>query len=552
MGSNPVVFDISSDEEEVASALEEPEGDDYVWFSEVLKAVNRGFDDSDEVVVVGEVNPNKKSKSRNSSVRKDVNVEDDDCVVLEGDPEKVVTDVNDNHEDSDELLIVGQKGQVACRDFPHPRHDCAKFPFSSTSHEQHCELCHCFVCDIQAPCRYWGSGISNTHHCHATDKEEFWKTMRKNYRLGRNVSAPPVTSHSAVVPQQAPRRDIIRLTTQNHVSRPTPTVTSHSTVVPQHNQVPRRDIIRLTAQNHVSRPTPVQASGNCIPQNHASRPSIIRACSSSTRHGIPYNPSIGSRHVLNKSTIQSPSVSQKVLGVHNTGIRRDRGIKIRNFGSQFVPSSTMSKRVDTEVTSTMNRTPYAPSEYVTSAHASQFQQNPASVTTTNERNPSPIDWQKNCYNTSLGRYTHQIPSQPRMDSVFTNSAPSLSSANSHCVPRSAAQEDTDHIQNRNRPASHTGFSDFDISWVDDIGQSNQLPSADYLRFQTSGSTTGEGPFNINEGDKSYYNELESFLLDSHCPPEGSPTAGLNAPSPRDDISFDTGCYSAEGNSDLGI
>ncbi|KAK8614901.1 hypothetical protein V6N13_068689 [Hibiscus sabdariffa] len=593
MGSNPVVFDISSDEEEVASALEEPEGDDYVWFSEVLKAVNRGFDDSDEVVVVGEVNPSKKSKSRNSSVRKDVNVEDDDCVVLEGDPEKVVTDVNDNHEDSDELLIVGQKGQrcsnnqlkhrcygiismlchcslvvtkfrmavsffyiiclqVACRDFPHPRHDCAKFPFSSTSHEQHCELCHCFVCDIQAPCRYWGSGISNTHHCHATDKEEFWKTMRKNYRLGRNVSAPPVTSHSAVVPQQAPRRDIIRLTTQNHVSRPTPTVTSHSTVVPQHNQVPRRDIIRLTAQNHVSRPTPVQASGNCIPQNHASRPSIIRACSSSTRHGIPYNPSIGSRHVLNKSTIQSPSVSQKVLGVHNTGIRRDRGIKIRNFGSQFVPSSTMSKRVDTEVTSTMNRTPYAPSEYVTSAHASQFQQNPASVTTSNERNLSPIDWQKNCYNTSLGRYTHQISSQPSMDCAFTNSAPSLSSANSQCVPRSTVHEDTNHIQNLNRPATHNGFSDFDISWVDDIGQSNQQPSADYLRFPTSGSTTGEGPFNINEGDKSYYNELESFLLDSHCPPEGSHTAGPNAPSPRDDISFDTGCYSAEGNWDLGI
>ncbi|GMJ01302.1 hypothetical protein HRI_003799400 [Hibiscus trionum] len=534
MGSNPVVFDISSDEEEVASALEEPKGDDYCWFSEVLKAVNRGFDDSDEVVVVGEVNPNKKSKSRNSSVTKNVNVEDDDCIVLEGDPEKVVSDVDDNHEDSDELLIVGQKGQVACRDFPHPRHDCAKFPFSSTSHEQHCELCHCFVCDMQAPCCYWGSGISNTDHCHATDKEEIWKTLRTNFRLGRNVSAPPVTSHSAVVPQQAPRRDLIRLTTQNHVSRPTPTVTSHSAVVPQHNQVPRRDIIRLTTQNHVSRPTPVQVSGNYMPQNHASRPSLIRACSSSTRHGIPYNP--GGRHVLNKSTIQPRSVPHEVLGVHNTVIRRDRGIKIRNFGSQYVPSSTMSKRVDAEVTSTLNCTPYAPSENITSAHASQFRQNPASVTTSNERNRNPIDWQKNCSDPSLGRYTHQISSQPSMDCVFTNSAPSLSSGNSQFVPQSNVHEDTNHIQNRNRPAVHNGFSDFDISWVDDIGQSNQQPSADYLQFQTSGSTTGEGPFNINEGDNSYYNELESFLMDSHCPPEGS----LTAPSPPDDILFDTG------------
>ncbi|XP_039030910.1 uncharacterized protein LOC120165471 [Hibiscus syriacus] len=374
--------------------MAEAKGDDYDWFSEVLKAVNKGFDDSDEVVVVCEVNPNKKSKSRNSSVRKNVNVEDDDCIVLEGDLEKVVTDVNDNHEDSDELFIVGQKGQVACRDFPHPRHDCAKFPFRSTSHEQHCELCHCFVCDMQAPCCYWGSGISSTDHCHATDKEEIWKTLRKNIRLGRNVSAPPVTSRSTVVPQQAPRRDIIRLTTQNHVSRPTPTVTSHCTVVPQRNQVPHRDNIQLNTKNHVSRPTPVQASGNCIPQDHDLMPSIIRGSSSSTRHGISYNPSVGSRHVLNKSTIQPRLGSREVLGVHNTVIRRDRYVKIRNWGSQFVPSNIMSERVDTEVTSTMNRTSYVPSENIISAHASQVRQSPASVTTSNEETQIPLTGKK--------------------------------------------------------------------------------------------------------------------------------------------------------------
>ncbi|GMI73980.1 hypothetical protein HRI_001067300 [Hibiscus trionum] len=520
MGSNPVVFDISSDEEEVASTLEENKGDDYDWFSEVLKDVNKGFDDSDEVVVVGEVNPNKKSKSRSSSAWRSVNVEDDDCIVLEGDPEKVVSDVIDNHEDSDELLVVGQKGQVACRDFPHPRHDCAKFPFSSTSHEQHCELCHCFVCDMRAPCCYWGSGISNTDHCHATDKEEIWKTLRKNFRLGRNVSAPPVTSHSTVVPQliHAPRRDIMQLTTQNHVSGPTPTVSSHSTVVSQHNQVPRRGIIRLTAQHHVSRPTPVQASGNCIPQNYVSRPSAIRACSSSTRHGIPYNPSVGGRHVLNKSTVQPRSVSQEVLGVHNTVIRRDRGFKIRNLGSQSISSNTMSKRFDREVSSTVNLAPYVPSESITSARALQYQQNPASVTTSNKRNPNPIEWPKNCSDTSLGTYTHQISSQPSMDCVFTNAAPSLSSANSQHVPQSNVHEDTNHGQSRNHPATHDGFSGFDIGWVDDIGQSNQQLPADH----------------------SYYNELESFLLDSHCTPEGSLTAGLNAPSPPDPISFDTG------------
>ncbi|KAK8486691.1 hypothetical protein V6N11_069054 [Hibiscus sabdariffa] len=160
----------------------------------------------------------------------------------------------------------------------------------------------------------------------AAAEEEIWKTLRKNFRLGRNVSAPLVPSHSPQL-DHAPRHDIIQLTTQNHVSGPTPTVSSHSTVVTQHNQVPRRGIIRLTSQHHVSRPTPVQASGNCIPQNHVSSPSIIRACSLSTRRWISYNPSVGDRHVLNKSTVQPPPVSQEVLGVHNTVMRRDRESK---------------------------------------------------------------------------------------------------------------------------------------------------------------------------------------------------------------------------------
>ncbi|KAK8630539.1 hypothetical protein V6N13_079329 [Hibiscus sabdariffa] len=361
-----------------------------------------------------------------------------------------------------------------------------------------------------APCCYWSSGISNTNHCHATNKEEIWKTLRNSFRLGRNVSAPIVPSHSIVMPQldHAPRRDIIQLTTQNHVSGPTPT-------------------------HHVPRPTLVQASGNCISQNHVLRPSIIHACSASTRRWIPYNPSVGGRHVLNKSTVQPPPVSQEVLGVHNTVMRRDRGIKIRDLGSQFVSSNTISKRLDMEVSSTVNLAPYVPSENNTSARASRYQQNPASVAPSNERNPNPIGWPKNCSDTSLGTYTHQISSQPSMDCVFTNTAPSLTSANSWHVPQSNVHEDSNHIQSQNHPARlGKDRPDFDISWVDYISQNKQQPP-DYLQFQTSGSTTGEGPFNINEGDNSYYNELESFLSDNHSTPEGSLTARLNAPSPPD-------------------
>ncbi|XVF21482.1 hypothetical protein REPUB_Repub12eG0094200 [Reevesia pubescens] len=404
--------------------------------------------------------------------------------------------------------------KIACRDFPHLRHDCAKFPFVSTSHQQHCDLCHCFVCDTRAPCRHWGSGIFNTDHCHATNKEETWKTLRKNFRLQRNVPLPVSKSP----------------------------VTSYFTAVPQLNQAPHRDIIRLTSQNQVSRPTPTRISRNCIPQNHVPRPSPIHACSSSTRYGIPYNPSVGSGRVLNKNTMQPRSVSQQLLGVNNTVIRRDRGFKLSNLGSQFVSSNTMSKRPETGFPSAMNHTAYVPSENITSAHVSQYQQNPASVTISNERNSNPIGWSNVCFGTNLGTCTYQSSSQPSMDSVITNSEPSQSSAYSQPVPLSNVQQDINHLQNQNQSATNYGFSDFDLNWVNDIGQSNQQSSVD-LQLQTPGSTNEKESFKeVNEGDKSYYNELESFLFDNQSVPEGSLTTELN-PLSHDHISFDTGmCY----------
>lgn len=338
-----------------------------------------------------------------------------------------------------------------------------------------------------------------------------------------------------------------------------PPVTSHSTIVPQHNQALHRDIIRLTTQNHVSRPTPVRPSGNCIPQNNVPRPSIIRACSSSsTKHGVPYNPTVGSRHVLNRSTIQPRSGSQELLGVRNSVIQRDRGTKTRNMSSQFVSSNTMSKRLDTEVPATVTHSAYVPPENIenitsahasqyqpenieniTSAHASQYQRNPASVTTSNERNPNLIVCPNNS-DTSLGTHTYHSSLQPRMDPIFANSAPSLYPPYNLCVPQSNVYNDTSRVQNQSHPATYNGFSDFDINWVNNIDLSNQQSSADYLQFQTSGSTNGEGPFKVNGGDKSYYNELESLLLDNQCAPGGSLTAGLNAPSPPDHIPLETG------------
>ncbi|XP_042017065.1 uncharacterized protein LOC121765084 isoform X2 [Salvia splendens] len=123
-------------------------------------------------------------------------------MVLDGDPDKPVVAVNDKADggDSDELEIVGEKGEVACRDFPHSRHLCAKYLFASTAHEVHCGLCHCYVCDSLAPCLHWGTGTSSTEHCHASDKDEYWRAERKRAKKSYKPLAVQSTTSTSTRP----------------------------------------------------------------------------------------------------------------------------------------------------------------------------------------------------------------------------------------------------------------------------------------------------------------------------------------------------------------
>lgn len=106
-----VVLDISSDEEGLFSDV--PKGSDSGspdWLSQRLWEDDPMIGDSEEVVVLKEVNA--KSKSNELAADDD----DDDCVVLDRDPEKsdsVPDDVVDGG--ADDLLIVGEKGQVSSR-----------------------------------------------------------------------------------------------------------------------------------------------------------------------------------------------------------------------------------------------------------------------------------------------------------------------------------------------------------------------------------------------------------------------------------------------------
>ncbi|KAF4378172.1 hypothetical protein F8388_009029 [Cannabis sativa] len=233
MERDAVVFDISSDEEEFT--LTETKGDDFDWLAEYLEAGDKGSDnDSDDVVVVGETKPKSRSKSSKPTVRD----ADEDCVVLDGDPDKKTLVGNDDAvSDSDELCIVGEKGPVACRDFPHSRHVCISFPFNTTPHEKHCSLCHCYVCDLPAPCVHWATSTTSIGHCHATDKEDLWKIQRKNFKSGKISSLPPSKISASPL----------------------------SVCVPKHN--------------HVSPPI-IQLSPCSRPNDFVSRPSTVQGCSS--------------------------------------------------------------------------------------------------------------------------------------------------------------------------------------------------------------------------------------------------------------------------------
>ncbi|KAF6994511.1 hypothetical protein CFC21_011196 [Triticum aestivum] len=212
MGSVVDFVEISSDEEDLPMPRK-PVDD---WLGKLLNDDEPNGDDFFDLVVMGEFSPPQKKANPGGGGGGGGgdDEDDDDCVVLDGDPEKAITIGEDKgsvgDSSSDELQIVGEKGPVACRDFPHSRHLCSNLPFSATSHVKHCSMCHCFVCDAPAPCNYWGKGIQLNDHCHATDKESKWKQLRQAFKSKSLPASRPEQCQNAIYPTMAPsiKKDI--------------------------------------------------------------------------------------------------------------------------------------------------------------------------------------------------------------------------------------------------------------------------------------------------------------------------------------------------------
>ncbi|XP_021673960.2 uncharacterized protein LOC110660095 isoform X2 [Hevea brasiliensis] len=327
---------------------------------------------------------------------------------------------------------------IACRDYPHPRHLCAKFPFSSTPHERHCDLCHCYVCDSIAPCVHWGTGVSNVDHCHATDKQDIWKNQRVIFRLGKNASVPVLKLPSAQLP----------------------------VAVPQLNQVAPLDIIQLPP--------------NVVTQNQLSRPTAIRACST-VRSSVP-NIISQSRNrqpgcAQGRNTLVPRSVSQKAVSIHNTAILQDRD-------QQFVSSDTMFKRPGIiRGAFAVNQSMYGAVNNMNCAPASHYTRNAVSLAKTNAKNPS--GWQDALPNMISDSYAFPAPSQPNMGSVTLNTMASQPEVYSQPIVQSSDGQNI--YQNQSQNFVDSGFPDFDYDWISNLSESSHQVSAENLNPHGTGS-----------------------------------------------------------------
>ncbi|XP_043719086.1 uncharacterized protein LOC122667007 [Telopea speciosissima] len=437
MDPNSEILEISSDED---GTWDEGSDDNLDWIYELLEPVDGETEDSDDVVFVGENQISKPTERAKPDSRVDL---DDDCTILESDPDNSVAAVNDSVDGSDELLIVGEKGQLACRDYPHPRHLCAKFPFSSTPHDKYCDLCHCYVCDSPAPCSYWGTGVCTTDHCHSTDKEEKWKVQRKYFKQG---ILPPTQG----------------------LKLPNNTL---SVMPPLPNQTLPFNPLQLPNSGSVT---------------HSVYSPPLRPCSSTTSFGVPSI--IGHRSnqrpglTLNRSRCpQNLSRSSLMLGTNNL-IRREKNEIVGASGPQF--TTQRFKRVASVPTVfPMSQHGYGSCNIRNDYKSHPLRNQHPVVMPNDEIN---VSWQDILAGSDPNFGSCENFSQPNTGSnfsefqLYTSSQPHVYS---QPIPQSGGDQNLYQHENSAPAAVNPSVSDFNSGWMDGATQGAQHSTAEASQIQ---------------------------------------------------------------------
>ncbi|KAJ4955415.1 hypothetical protein NE237_012198 [Protea cynaroides] len=494
MDLNSEILEISSDED---GAWYEGSDDDLDWISELLDHDDGETEDSDDVVIVGEAQSFKPIDRAKRVSGDDL---DDDCTILEQDPDNPVAVVNDSAEGSDDLLIVGEKGQLACRDYPHPRHLCAKFPFSSTPHDKYCDLCHCYVCDSHAPCSYWGSGVCTTDHCHSTDKEDEWRARRKFFK---QCKLPPTPG------QKLPNSTL-------------------SMMPPLPNQT--------LSFNPLKFPN----SGSAT---HSVYSPPLRACSSTTSFGVPsiigHRSNQRSGVTLNRNRCQQNlSRSSLTLGTNNL-IRKESNEIVGALGPQF---AQRFKRVGSVPTVfPMNQPGYSSSNY-RNAYTAHPPRNQHPVAMPNDE--INVSWQDFLAGTDPNFGSFQNSSQPNTGSSFSefHSCTIFPQCQvySQPIPLSGVDQNLYQHENPAPVAANPNVSDFNSGFIDGSTQGAQHSPAEGSQIQ------GVQPSSEMLPDQSLYKNESPPVSAANPHYSGSPIPGSS------DFHLDNWISSLEQESDSGI
>ncbi|XP_020197400.1 uncharacterized protein [Aegilops tauschii subsp. strangulata] len=290
-----VIEIISDDDEKGGPFAAKPTADALEWASSLLlddlTGLGEGLDDS---AVIQELLSALEGEKK--AADDDDDDDDDDCVILDGDPDKPLVVVKEEKPGKDgaeeDLQVLSEKGEVACRDFPHPRHLCARLPFGAGSHANHCTMCHCYVCDSRAPCPWWGKGTLPTDHCHATDKDEKWKKQRQSLK---RKSVPP-----------SKREGVKKMSLSSSTTPSSQQFTGHQVSVAQ----PYAPLGRTVNQPSTAR-VPVASN---VSQNQQRHPSALGTSVNQPFAGrVPVASNVSKNQQLNPSALRT-TVSQPSTG----------------------------------------------------------------------------------------------------------------------------------------------------------------------------------------------------------------------------------------------
>nr|GMC58156.1 uncharacterized protein LOC109175033 [Ipomoea batatas] len=122
----------------------------------------------------------------------------EECFILDFDPFDSSRPVSENLDP--EIAVVAEKGNVACRDFPHARYVCAEFPFGTTPHEKCCKLALANCLRPQKLKKYAHLFFQQEHHSQALQSavlligecgfysNTISEVLRGNRRIGEKIA----------------------------------------------------------------------------------------------------------------------------------------------------------------------------------------------------------------------------------------------------------------------------------------------------------------------------------------------------------------------------